>query len=225
MMAMTDQSAIDQAVKRLALALDALDAAVERRREADRSEEGLASQLHALGVDRTRLAAALDGEAARSRRLEIDQPRDRAAAGRGHRQHPVGAGLATSDLMAQVNATIAGRQYRLACEDGQEEHLLALAHDLDQRIIELRAKFGEIGDTRLTMMAALMVADELSEAARKIRRLEEEATGLQDARVVASDRAKAASNAVVNAFNSAAERIEGITKKLNASLGNGVAIG
>ena len=101
----------------------------------------------------------------------------------------------------------------------------ALAHDLDQRIIDLRAKFGEIGDTRLTVMAALMVADELSEAARKIRRLEEEATALQDARVVVADRAKAASDAVVNAFNSAAERIEGITKKLNASLGNGVAIG
>ena len=127
--------------------------------------------------------------------------------------------------MAQVTATIADRQYRLACEDGQEEHLQALAKNLDERIEELRKKFGEIGDTRLTVMAALMVADELSEAARKIRRLEEEATGLQDARVVASDRAKAASNAVVNAFNSAAERIEGITKKLNASLGNGVAIG
>ena len=127
--------------------------------------------------------------------------------------------------MAQVNATIAGRQFRLACEDGQEEHLQALAHDLDQRIIGLRAKFGEIGDTRLTVMAALMVADELSEAAHKIRRLEEEATALQDARVVAADRAKAASDAVVHAFNSAAERIEGITKKLNASLGNGVAIG
>jgi len=67
---MTDQSAIDGAVKRLALALDALDAAVERRREADRNEEGLASQLHSLGIDRTRLASALDGEAARSRRLE-----------------------------------------------------------------------------------------------------------------------------------------------------------
>jgi hypothetical protein len=70
MKAMSDQSAIDLAVKRLALALDGLDAAAERRREADRSEEGLASQLHALGVDRTKLAAALDGEAARSRRLE-----------------------------------------------------------------------------------------------------------------------------------------------------------
>ena len=127
--------------------------------------------------------------------------------------------------MAQVNATIAGRQFRLACEDGQEEHLQALAHDLDQRIIDLRAKFGEIGDIRLTVMAALMVADELSETAHKIRRLEEEATALQDARVVAADRAKAASDAMVHAFNSAAERIEGITKKLNASLGNGVAIG
>ena len=127
--------------------------------------------------------------------------------------------------MTSVNATIAGRQYRLACEDGQEEHLQSLAHDLDQRIIDLRARFGEIGDTRLTVMAALMVADELEEAQRRIRRMEEEAGAMQDARVVAADRAKAASEAVVNAFHSAAERIEGITKKLNASLGNGVAIG
>ncbi len=127
--------------------------------------------------------------------------------------------------MAQVIASIAGRQFRLACEDGQEEHLQALAKELDERIEGLRKKFGEIGDTRLTVMAALMVSDELAEAARKIRRLEEEASALQDARVVAADRAKAASIAVVNAFNSAAERIEGITKKLNASLGNGVAIG
>jgi cell division protein ZapA len=127
--------------------------------------------------------------------------------------------------MATVNATIAGRQFRLACEDGQEDHLQALARDLDQRIIDLRAKFGEIGDTRLTVMSALMVADELAEAMRRIRLLEEEVGALQDARVVASDRARAASDAVVGAFNSAAERLEGITRKLNQSLGNGVAIG
>jgi cell division protein ZapA len=127
--------------------------------------------------------------------------------------------------MATVNATIAGRQFRLACEDGQEEHLQALARDVDERIEGLRKKFGEIGDTRLTVMAALMVSDELAEAARKIRRMEEELVLHQDARMIASDRAKAASEAVVGAFNSAAERIEGITKKLNQSLGNGVAIG
>ena len=130
-----------------------------------------------------------------------------------------------SETLAQVIASIAGRQFRLACEDGQEEHLQALAKDLDERIEQLREKFGEIGDTRLTVMAALMVADELAEANRKIRRLEEEASALQDARVVAADRAKEAASAVVNAFNSAAERIESLTKKLNQSLGNGVAIG
>ena len=67
---MSDQNAIDGAVKRLAMALDALDAAAERRRETDRGNEALAHQVHSLGVDRTRLAAALDGETARSRRLE-----------------------------------------------------------------------------------------------------------------------------------------------------------
>jgi len=67
---MTEQSAIDNAVKRLALALDALDAAVERRREADRCEDALAAQVQALGLDRAKLAAALDGETARSRQLE-----------------------------------------------------------------------------------------------------------------------------------------------------------
>jgi Domain of unknown function (DUF4164) len=67
---MSEQSAIDAAVKRLALALDALDAAVERRHEADVSEEGLAAQVQALGLDRMRLAEALDGETARTRSLE-----------------------------------------------------------------------------------------------------------------------------------------------------------
>jgi chromosome segregation ATPase len=67
---MTQQSSIDHAVKRLALALDALDAAVERRRENDVDEDSLAQQLQTLGADRSKLAAALDGETARARRLE-----------------------------------------------------------------------------------------------------------------------------------------------------------
>ncbi len=67
---MTEQSAGDMAVKRLALALAALDAAVERRRAADRNEEALVGQVQALGLDRSRLADSLDGETARSRKLE-----------------------------------------------------------------------------------------------------------------------------------------------------------
>ena len=67
---MTEQSAIDAAVKRLAMALDALDAAVERRREADRNEERLVAQVQTLGLDRSRLADTLDGETARARKLE-----------------------------------------------------------------------------------------------------------------------------------------------------------
>jgi len=67
---MTEGNAIDIASKRLALALDALAAAVERRREADRGEATLNAQLHALGSDRSRLAAELDAAAARARTLE-----------------------------------------------------------------------------------------------------------------------------------------------------------
>ncbi len=129
--------------------------------------------------------------------------------------------------MSQVSVTINGRQYRMACEDGQEGHLTRLAKELDQRIDQLRASFGEIGDTRLTVMAALTIADELSELGTKMRRLEEELTALQDARVVAADRAQATQGAIVNALNAAAERIEGITRNLNETAGNGggVAMG
>ena len=67
---MTDASAIEAATRRLAAALDALEAAVERRREADRSESALAAQVQALGTDRSRLASDLDNVTARSRKLE-----------------------------------------------------------------------------------------------------------------------------------------------------------
>jgi len=128
--------------------------------------------------------------------------------------------------MAQVRVTINGRQFRMACEDGQEGHLMNLARELDSRISGLRAKFGEIGDTRLTVMAALTVADELAEAGLRVKRLEEELAALQDARVTASDRGKAAQASVAAALAAAAERIEHVTKKLNQSIGTGgIALG
>jgi cell division protein ZapA len=128
--------------------------------------------------------------------------------------------------MSEVNVTINARQYRMACEDGQEQHLLKLAEDLDQRIGQMRANFGEIGDMRLTVMAALTVADDVVEAGKNIRRLEEELAALTNARVIAADRGQATQAALIAAFNSAAARIEGLTKKLNQTVGsNEVAIG
>ena len=121
--------------------------------------------------------------------------------------------------MSQVNVTINGRQFRMACEDGQEGHVADLARDLDARIESLRAKFGEIGDTRLTVMAALTVADELAEMGLRMKRLEQELAALQDARVAAADRNKTAQAAVAAALAAAAERIESVTRKLNRNVG------
>ena len=127
--------------------------------------------------------------------------------------------------MSHINVTINGRQYRMACEEGQEVRLLKLAENFESRIGDLRGKFGEIGDARLTVMAALTVCDELFDASQRIRSLEEELAALRDVRVVSSDRARASQTAVVTALNSAAERIEKTTQVLNRTVGGGVAIG
>jgi cell division protein ZapA len=128
--------------------------------------------------------------------------------------------------MSQVSVTINGRQFRMECEDGQEGHLMNLARDLDSRIEGLRKKFGEIGDTRLTVMAALTISDALAETNYRVKRLEEDFAALQDARRESADRAKIAQAAVAAALSAAAERIEDITKKLNqTAVGGSVALG
>jgi cell division protein ZapA len=131
----------------------------------------------------------------------------------------------TERPMAHVNVTINSRQYRMACEDGQEAHLLRLAKDLDRRIEELRGRFGEIGDTRLVVMAAITVADELAEAGKRMRQLEDELAGMQGAGAANVERSKATQAAIAAALNSAAERIEGVTKSLNQGLGEEIAVG
>jgi len=127
--------------------------------------------------------------------------------------------------MSHINVTINGRQYRMACEEGQEVRLLKLAESLETRIQSLRGKFGEIGDARLTVMAALTVCDELVDAGNRIRTMEQELTELRDFRNAAVERARITQTAVVNALNSAAERIEKSTQVLNRTVGNGIAIG
>jgi len=127
--------------------------------------------------------------------------------------------------MSHINVTINGRQYRMACEEGQEVRLLKLAEGLESRVEQLRGKFGEIGDQRLTVMAALTACDELLDAHARIRNLEQELNNLRDIRVAAVDRARQTQTAVANALNAAAERIERTTQVLNRTIGGGVAIG
>jgi cell division protein ZapA len=127
--------------------------------------------------------------------------------------------------MSHINVTLNGRQYRMACEEGQELRLLKLAESFEERIQNLRGKFGEIGDARLTVMAALTVCDELLDASSRIPSLEQELEELRGVRAAAADRARATQSAVANALNSAADRIEKTTQVLNRTIGGGVAIG
>jgi cell division protein ZapA len=128
--------------------------------------------------------------------------------------------------MAQVSVTIGGRVYRMACDDGQEEHLLRLARDFDERLAQLREAFGEIGDTRLTVMAAIVVADELSETHRRIRALEQEIEGLQETQLATADRVESAERASAQTLERAAERIEQLAHALNGGFdGGGTALG
>jgi len=67
---MSSTDSIEDATRRLVLALEALEEATERRCDADRAERALADQVHALGNDRARLASDLDEATARTRALE-----------------------------------------------------------------------------------------------------------------------------------------------------------
>ena len=65
--------------------------------------------------------------------------------------------------MSQITVKVNGRNYEIACDDGQEAHLTRLAQYVDRRVDELIAAVGQVGDARLLVMASLLVADELSE--------------------------------------------------------------
>ncbi|HWG03376.1 MAG TPA: cell division protein ZapA [Beijerinckiaceae bacterium] len=118
--------------------------------------------------------------------------------------------------MAQVSVTIAGRSYRMSCADGEEDHLRGLAQMVDEKIAEMRQSFGEIGDQRLTIMAALTVADEFSEERRRTESLEDELARRSAAQ---TDVAAASENwavSVANALDEASVRIERIAQVMNA---------
>jgi len=130
-------------------------------------------------------------------------------------------------MSSHVSVTISGKRFRIACEEGQEPRLTDLAAELDRRIGKLRESYGDIGD-RLVIMAALTLADELTEAVARVRRAEAELTDQRNARSTAAESVRATQAAVSAALVTAAERIETMARRLNQSHtenGSSVAMG
>ena len=120
--------------------------------------------------------------------------------------------------MAQVAVTINGRNYRIACEDGQEEHLIKLSGYLNGKVEELVRAVGQIGDTRLLVMAGLLIADELSDAkaAEEVaRKVAEDARSTMTAPHAEPSTDPAAEDAVVAQIDTLAERIDDIAAGLS----------
>jgi cell division protein ZapA len=103
--------------------------------------------------------------------------------------------------MAQVTIEVNGRPYAVGCEDGQEQHLLELARLFDHQVRQVSQDMGQLGDTRLFLMGALLLADELTDARARLAGLQAEVGRVQ------ADRERVEGRAIA-ALESAAKRIE-----------------
>lgn len=116
--------------------------------------------------------------------------------------------------MAQVTVTIDGKAYRMACEEGQEAHLTELAGQFDRYVGHLKGQFGEIGDLRITVMAGIMVMDEMADLNRRLAAAEAELAGFRAGRDTVLTSATQREEVVAHAIADLAERLNGITRKL-----------
>ena len=103
--------------------------------------------------------------------------------------------------MAQISVEVNGRPYAVGCEDGQEAHLLDLARLFDHQVRQVSQDMGQLGDTRLFLMGALLLADELADARARLVALKADLDRAQAERSRAETRA-------VSALEAAARRIE-----------------
>jgi cell division protein ZapA len=108
--------------------------------------------------------------------------------------------------MGKVDLEIHGRRYAIGCEDGQEAHIRQLASQFDSTVGQLAAQVGEIGENRLFLMAALMIADELHDARNHTARADAAAVDTEAGKRVA--RALAETGRAADLFDHAAERLE-----------------
>jgi cell division protein ZapA len=119
--------------------------------------------------------------------------------------------------MGQVNVTISGKNYRMACDDGEEEHLANLAERLNSSIEQLRARFGEIGDQRLTVMAAITLADQQAEAERRLAAAEAEILALEEAHADMAAGRETSESDVAGSIAALADRLEDIAGRIEAT--------
>jgi len=112
--------------------------------------------------------------------------------------------------MGQVNVTISGKTYRMACEDGEEDHLVALAARLNASIEQLRARFGEIGDQRLTVMAAITLADQSAEAERRLGELRANLVSLEQVNAELAEQRETGVLEVTSALDDVSARLEAL---------------
>ncbi|MBV6659220.1 MAG: cell division protein ZapA [Devosiaceae bacterium] len=112
--------------------------------------------------------------------------------------------------MGQVVVSIAGKSFRLACEDGDEDRLAALAQTFDATVRELRDSFGEIGDTRLAVMAGLVMTDRVGDAQEQIEHLTAEVQQLRQALAAAQIDQPISTDALRARLEDMASRIEAL---------------
>jgi cell division protein ZapA len=118
--------------------------------------------------------------------------------------------------MAQVNLNVNGRIYRMACEDGEEDHVEQLGERFDAAINELRNALGEIGDQRLMVMAGILMTDRLNDAERRLALAEEAVKTLRDGRADTAMRIEGLEQNFAESLQHAAERIERIAERLQS---------
>ena len=119
--------------------------------------------------------------------------------------------------MPLVNVMVNSRAYTIACDEGEEEHLKALAAEVDAKVQELLGSVGQVGDQRLILMAALLLADELHAANAKLETARQELTVERTAHEDASGRQAQAEGQAAEVLEQAVKRIEAITAKLHAA--------
>lgn len=126
--------------------------------------------------------------------------------------------------MPEVNVEINGRKYRMACEEGQEQHLIGLAERFNTQIGSLRGVVGEIGDGRLTVMAGIAVLDELGESERRIASLEGKVEELTQAGQALSAELEQLEGRFASKLGEAARKLEAVATAIDeTAVQNGTA--